>query len=316
MVLITGGTGFIASRIVPGLIARGESVVCFDLRPNPRRLGTPAEHARLKIVEGDIARLEDLVDVVQRHGVSRVIHTAAVLTETCQDSPHTAVRINIVGTANVFEAARLAQVARVVYASSMVVHGSQWDHGDRTLDEDARLAPRTFYAHTKIINEATAAAYSARFGLDCRGLRIAGPFGPGGQMGRPGAEVTRLLTLAAMGHPIVVQLARGESPPSTYVDDIAEILVRLSFSSTLTRPVYVCSVSTTAIDDIVDMVRRLLPGAPITFGENGARVTLPYRIDAGRLESDIDYRLPGLEVRMREHINTVRNAHGLPDVGG
>jgi UDP-glucose 4-epimerase len=315
MVLITGGTGFIASRIASGLIARGESVVCFDLRPDTRRLGALAEHARLKIVEGDIARLGDLIDAVQQHGVSRIIHTAAVLTGTCQANPQTAVRINIVGTTNVFEAARLAQVARVVYASSMVVHGSQWDHGDGTLDEDARLAPRTFYAHTKIINEATAAAYSARFGLDCRGLRIAGPFGPGGQMGRPGAEVTRLLTLAAMGQPVVVQLARGESPPSTYVDDIAEILVRLSFSSTLTRPVYLCSVSTSAIEDIVDTVRRLLPNSAITFGENGARVTLPYRINAGRLESDIDYRLPALEVRMREHINSVRSAHGLPDVG-
>jgi UDP-glucose 4-epimerase len=266
----------------------------------------------VRIVEGDIARLGDLLAALRGHDVTRIIHTAAVLTGTCQSSPETAVRVNVVGTTNVLEAARLLDVARVVYASSMVVHGSQWHHGDRVLDDDAPLLPQTFYAHTKVLNEATAAAYADRFALDCRGLRIAAPFGPDGQMGRPGAEVTRLLTFSARAMPITIQLARGETPPSTYIDDIAEIFVRLCFSSQLTRPVYVCSVSAVSIDEIARMVAQLLPGTPIAFGENGARVTLPFRINAARLEADIDYTLPTFESRARDHINAVRRAHSLP----
>lgn len=311
MILVTGGTGFIGSRTTQRLLARGESVVCFDAHPDPGRLGTASAHQHLQIVQGDISRPDDLVAAIRQHRVERIIHTAAVLS---QAEPRAAIRVNVDGTGNVFEAARHSGIARVVYASSMVVYGHQWDHGAKTLDEDAPLHPHTFYAHTKQMNEATADAYTKGFGLDCRGLRIGAPFGPGGQTGRPGAEVTRLVSLTAVGTPIGIRLARGESPPSVYVDDIAEIFVRLCFAGTLTRPVYLCSVTAVPIDDVARMVQRLLPGAEISFVEPGEKITLPYRIDASRLEADIDYRLPAMETRLRDHINEVRRAHGLPEV--
>lgn len=314
MILVTGGTGFIGSRITRRLLKREEGVVCFDARPDVGRLGAAAEHSSLRVVEGDIVHLDELTAAIQRHGVRRVIHTAAVLTVACQTDPVFGIRVNVVGTANVFEASRQAHVERVVYASSLVVHGSQWDHGERTLTEDAPLVPHTFYADTKVMNERTADAYTKAFGLDCRGLRIGAPFGPGGQTGRPGAEVTRLAALAAVGTPITIQLARAESPPSTYVDDIAEILIRLSTATRLSRPVYLCSVSTVAIDHIGRMVQDLLPHTEIAFADQGAKVTLPYRIDAGRLEADIGYRLPPMETRLRDHINVVRRAKGLPEL--
>jgi nucleoside-diphosphate-sugar epimerase len=314
MVLVTGGTGFIGARVTRRLLTRGEPVVCFDLRPDPPRLGAAAADPRLHVVEGDITRFEDLVGAIRQHRVDRIIHTAAVLSGYSQAQPLGALRINVVGTAHLFEAARLSDVARVVYASSMVVHGSQWDHGDRMLDDDAPFHPHTFYAITKVANEATADAYAKQFGLDCRGLRIGAPFGPAGQMGRPGAEVTRLATLAATGQPVAIQLARGESPPSIYVDDVAEILVRLAFCPTLTRPAYLCCVNATPIEDVADMVRGLLPGAVITFGDQNARVTLPYRIDARRLEADIGFRLPPFAVRLRDHVNEVRRGHNLPEI--
>lgn len=314
MILVTGGTGFIGSRITQQLLARGESVVCFDARPDRRRLGAAADHPGLRVIEGDIARFDDLSAAISAHQVRRVIHTAAVLTQTCQSDPRTAMRVNVVGTTNVFEAARQAGVARVVYASSMVVHGHQWDHGDAFLTDETRLVPHTFYADTKVMNERTADAYTQAWGLDCRGLRIGAPFGPGGQTGRPGSEVTRLFALTAIKSPIEIQLARGESPPSTYVEDIAEIFVRLCLAASLSRPVYVCAVHALPIEQIASMVERLLPDARISFGPEAAKVTLPYRIDASRLEADLAYRLPSFEQRMRDHVNAVRRDHGLPEV--
>jgi UDP-glucose 4-epimerase len=321
MTLVTGGTGFIGSRITRSLLQRGEGVVCFDARPDVARLGDAARLADvagqqlLRLVEGDIVDLESLSAAIQQHGVRRIIHTAAVLTVPCETDPGLGVRVNVVGTTNVFEAARAAGVERVVYASSLVVHGNQWDHDGRMLTENAPLVPHTFYADTKVMNERTAAAYAKAFGLDCRGLRIGAPFGPGGQTGRPGAEVTRLCALAAIGTPITIQLGRAESPPSTYVDDIAEILIRLSAAPrhNLTLPVYLCSVATVAMEDVARMVQTLLPRADIGFADQGPKVTLPYRIDASRLETDIDYRLPPLQARLRDHINVVRRLNGLPE---
>jgi len=315
MTLVTGGTGFIGSRITRSLLQRGEGVVCFDARPDVARLGDAAPHRLLRLVEGDIVDLESLRAAIQQHAVRRIIHTAAVLTGPCETDPGLGVRVNVVGTTNVFEAARAGGVERVVYASSLVVHGNQWDHEGRTLTESAPLVPHTFYADTKVMNERTADAYTKAFGLDCRGLRIGAPFGPGGQTGRPGAEVTRLCALAAVGTPITIQLGRAESPPSTYVDDIAEIFIRLSAAPrpNLRHSVYVCSVATVAIEDVARMVQTLLPRTEIAFADQGAKVTLPYRIDAGRLEADIDYRLPPLQARLRDHINAVRRLNGLPE---
>lgn len=316
MILVTGGTGFIGSRITRWLLARDESVVCFDARPELARLGKFADHPALRVVEGDITRFEDLAAAMHLHGVRRVIHTAAVLSQTCRAEPRVGIRINIVGTTNVFEAARQAGVARVVYASSLVVHGSQQDHGDVILTEDAALFPRSFYAHTKVMNERTADAYADAFGLDCRGLRVSSPFGPGARTsGAGGAEVTRLVTLAALGSPIQVQVARGESPPTTHVDDVAEIFARLCLAERLSRPVYFCSAVAVPMEQIAGLVARLLPGTQISFSPEAAKVTLPYRIDAGRLEADIAYRLPPLEERLRDHINEVRIAAGLREIG-
>lgn len=314
MTLVTGGTGFIGSRITRSLLQRGEGVVCFDAKPDAGRLGDLAGHRLLNVVEGNIVDLDSLTAAIRAHGVRRIIHTAAVLTVPCETDPGLGLRVNVVGTANVFEAARLAGVERVVYASSLVVHGNQWDHPG-TLTDSAPFVPHTFYADTKVMNERTADAYTKAFGLDCRGLRIGAPFGPGGQTGRPGAEVTRLCALAAVGTPITIQLGRTESPPSTYVEDIAEIFIRLSVTPrhNLTLPVYVCSVATVAIEDVARMVKTLMPRQDIAFADQGAKVTLPYRIDAGRLEADIGYRLPPLQARLRDHINTVRRQHGLPE---
>jgi UDP-glucose 4-epimerase len=314
VVLVTGGTGFIGSRLTRRLIAAGRPTVCLDVQPDPARLREAAAHPDLHLVTRDITRADDLAAVMRRYGVQRVIHTAAVLTQTCETDPLTAIRVNVLGTANVFEAARLCGIARVVYASSLVVHGSQWDHGDRVLDEDAPLHPHTFYAHTKCMNEQAARVYAEQFGLDCRGLRIGAPFGAEGKTGRPGSEVTRMLSLTAVGQPVRVMLGARQTPPSTYIDDIVEILVRLCFAPALARPVYLCSVAAVPIDEIAQMVRHLVPGAQITFDEPGEQVTLPYRIDSRRLEADIDYRLPPIEARLRDHINEARQMAGLAPV--
>jgi nucleoside-diphosphate-sugar epimerase len=296
------------------LIADGRTVVCFDLEPQPARLQEAAAHPNLRIVKGDIRRLDDVVGAVGAHGVKRIIHTAAVLSQVCQTDPRTALDINVMGTANVFEAARLSGVKRVVYASSMVVLGSQWDHGDHLLDENAPLRPATFYAHTKVANEHTARAFTEAFGLDCRGLRIGSPYGSEGKHGRPGTEVTRMLSLTAVGQPIEVMLGPQESPPVTYVDDVVEILVRLCDAATLTRPVYLCSVDTLPVSEVADRIRRAIPDARITFENPGQKVTLPYRVDTRALETDIGFRLPSFDVRLRDHINEVRAAAGLPMV--
>lgn len=314
MILVTGGTGFIGSRITVNLLARGESVVAFDARPAPSRLGSYQSHPALRIAEGDIAQLDDLLAVMRAHDVDRVIHTAALLRGPIDREPRLGVRVNVVGTTNVFEAARYLNVRRVVYASSTVVHGNQSDHGTAAVNEDSPLYPRTLYAYTKIMNEMMGRRYLEGLGLDCRGLRVCTPVGYGRDDLGAGGTVSRVVAAAARGEHAQIPYNEEETPPYVYVDDEAEIFVRLCFADGLTRPVYISSATPITLREIAAIVRGYLPEASIAFDGAGGSIGLVHRIDGRRLEAEIGYTLPPVEQRILDHINVVRAADGLPPV--
>lgn len=312
MILVTGGTGFIGSRITRNLIARGEPVVVFDSRPAPARLGEYQSHPDLRIVEGDIAQLDDLLGAMRAHSVQRVIHTAALLGGPIEREPRLGMRVNVVGTTNVFEAARHLGIRRVVYASSMIVHGDQSDHGDAAVNEDSHLHPHSIYAYTKIMNEVVGQRYLEGLGLDCRGLRVCTPVGYGRDDRGAGGTISRLIAAAARGTHAEIPYSSAEKPPYVYVDDVAEIFVRLSLTDGLSRPVYMSSATPASLREIAAIVSGYLPEATFTFNEAGGTIAHVNRIDGRRLEAEIGYTLPPIEVRIREHINVVRAADGLP----
>lgn len=312
MILVTGGTGFIGSRITVNLLARGDPVVVFDTRPIPSRLGSYQSHPDLRIVEGDIEQLQDLLAAMRAHNVDRVIHTAALLGGPIEREPRLGIRVNVVGTTNVFEAARHLGVRRVVYASSMIVHGDQSDHGDAAVNEDSPLYPRTIYAYTKIMNEMMGRRYLEGLGLDCRGLRVCTPVGYGRDDRGAGGTVSRLIAAAARGEHTQIPYSQEEKPPYVYVDDEAEIFVRLCVANCLTRPVYMSSATPAPLREIAAIVRRYLPEASIAFDEAGGTIAHVNRIDGRRLEAEIGYTLPPVEQRIRDHINVVRAVDGLP----
>jgi nucleoside-diphosphate-sugar epimerase len=312
IILVTGGTGFIGSRITRNLLVRGEAVVVFDSRPMPSRLGEYQSHPDLRIVEGDITQLDDLLGALRTHAVERVIHTAALLGGPIEREPRLGVRVNVVGTTNVFEAARHLGVRRVVYASSMIVHGDQSDHGDVAVNEDSPLHPKSIYAYTKIMNEVIGAQYLAGLGVDCRGLRVCTPVGYGRDDRGAGGTVSRLIAAAVRGEHAEIPYSKAEKPPYVYVDDEAEIFVRLCLADGLTRPVYMSSATPASLEEIAAIVRRYLPEAAFTFSEAGGTIAHVNKIDGRRLEAELGYALPPIEVRIRDHINVVRAATGLP----
>jgi nucleoside-diphosphate-sugar epimerase len=313
-VLLTGATGFVGAWVTRKLLERGHDVVGFDLAPNPGRLGEVAASPRLRLLQGDVSHADDLMAAFGHGDVDCVIHTAAALPPVSETEPRIAVRVNIQGTNNVFEVARQFGVRRVVYASSIVVHGDQPDHGDDAIDEEAPLNPLSVYAYTKQTNEFMARIYARDYAMDIRGLRISTVFGYGRKAGRS-AEVSRLVSLPAEGRPVTVRLSRHETSALIYHADTAETLVRLCFAETLSRDVYLSGCHTATLEEAAEMVRRFLPQARIDFDEAGGRLPHVYRIDCRRIERDLGFELPSLESRLRDHINEGRRAMGLAEVG-
>src|SRR6267378_7018497 len=118
--LITGAHGFIGAWIVKRLLEHNGRIVIFDQSPDPQRLRlimSEEEISRAKVVTGDITQADALLPIIDRSGVTNIIHLAGLQVPTCKANPRLGAMVNVLGTINVFEAARRAagQVTNVVY---------------------------------------------------------------------------------------------------------------------------------------------------------------------------------------------------------
>ena len=301
-IMVTGGTGFIGRRIVRELAERGEDVVCFDLAP------PPAQQDGVAYYRGDVTQLPQLLEACNTHGVSRIIHMAALLPPDTEDRPHFGMLVNIVGTNNVFEAARWCGIERVVYASSIAVYGTQETFGERSVDEDDLPAPANVYGMTKATNDFAAARYRDLYGLDLRGIRICTVFGHGRVTGMTGMIGGLMVSLPAVGKPIDLPFHRDELSPMIHAEDAAQIFVRAALAERLNHPVYISGGHLCSVGDMIDIVRDIIPDARITTGER--RVPHIYLVDNSRMLADIGYEIAPLDVRIQEHIDDARQEAG------
>jgi UDP-glucuronate 4-epimerase len=185
-VLVTGAFGCIGAWTVTELIREGREVVTFDLSQEPRRIGLLLDDvAGFRHVAGDItdgAAVDAAFD-----DVTHVIHLAALQVPFVRADPPLGARVNVLGTVNVFEAAKRRGL-RVVYASSIAA-----------LDADGKLvgAPTTLYGTFKRANEHTAAVYLAEHGVESVGLRPHTVYGVGRDQGVTSAPTVAMLAAAA-----------------------------------------------------------------------------------------------------------------------
>ena len=306
-VMVTGGAGFIGARIVRKLVERGQQVVCFDLAP-PRANMQPYLHA-VQVYRGDVTDMTHLLEAVHTHGVSRIVHLAALLPPSSEERPHHGLRVNIQGANNVFEVARWAGIERVVYASSIACYGVQETYGERPLTEDDSCNPVNVYGMTKAVNDFAAARYTAMYGLDLRGIRICTVFGHDRTGGMTGLIGGLLMSNPAVGKPVEAPFSPAEPSPMIYVEDAAEIFVRAVLSDTLRHPVYISGGHLATLGEMVDLVRGFIPDAQITLGTRP--VPHVYLVDNSRMLADIGYEMPPLRDRVLDHINEARLEAGL-----
>ena len=124
-VLVTGAGGCIGSWVLALLSRARVPVVAFDLSSDKRRPSLLLDESTLSNItwiKGDIARTEDVSKAVENSGANAIIHLAALQVPFCAADPVDGARVNVVGTTNVFEAARHNNLKRLAYASSVAAH--------------------------------------------------------------------------------------------------------------------------------------------------------------------------------------------------
>jgi UDP-glucose 4-epimerase len=178
--LVTGGAGFIGSNLVDALLARGDEVtVVDDLRTGRRSNLEGALAAGGELVELDIREAEALVAVAAERRPEAVFHLAAQIdVRKSIEDPAFDAAINVGGTANVLEAARVAGAGRFVFVST---GGAIYGEGvgqQLPLDESTAIAPMSAYGQSKYAAEGYLALYERLYGLSGISLRLGNVYGP------------------------------------------------------------------------------------------------------------------------------------------
>jgi nucleoside-diphosphate-sugar epimerase len=310
-VLVIGATGFIGPRLIRRLVARGETVVGMDLNPAAAAfadvpIGAP-------VIRGDVTQFEDVMRTVLDVKPDRVINLAYGL-GAGEGNPHQVMRLDILGMDNCFEAARLAGVKRVVYASSIAVSGQQSHFGERLVNEDDPVHGTSQYAMHKIFNEFQARKYIKNYGMSIVGVRPANVTGP--DKVRGSVDHVQIMTEAARGKPVHLP-SKGLMRLLVHVEDMAEIFARVMLAEAPRHSLYNSGGIPVSLGELADLVRGFLPEAQITFASEGGREDSGnYLVDNTRLGKEFGIEFPGLHTRVLEVINDVRRAEGLPPVTG
>jgi len=179
-ILVTGGTGLVGVYAVAMLLDKGERPVVYDVKLNERLLQAVGVDVKsVGLVQGDILDLPRLRSVIQDNDIDRVIHLAASMGEEVQRQPYSGVRLNVLGTLNVLEAARLEGISRVIYGSSGSAYIGSVNKETKKIDETIPLNPPSLYAATKASSEFLGRAYEQRFGFEFVCVRyVGGLYGP------------------------------------------------------------------------------------------------------------------------------------------
>ena len=210
-IAVTGGSGFIASHVVDHLLAAGHEVVAIDHRVRPHRDDVQFEDI-------DVLNLSALIQATA--GCDFIFHLAAVSNVNyAHKYPVYTVDLNIKGTANVLEAARLNDVRRVLFASTVWIYTGTRGNGSLTEDEPFHLPDAGhIYTTSKIASEMIIHNYWQLYRQPFTILRYGIPYGP--RM-REELVIPIFIRKALSGEPILIEGDGSQYRNYVYIDDLA-----------------------------------------------------------------------------------------------
>ncbi len=229
-VLVTGAAGFIGFFVAKRLLERGDEVVgldnlndYYDVRLKYARLALIESDPLFKFLKMDLEDNDGIAGLFEQEGFDRVVHVAAQAgVRYSLENPRAYIDSNIVGTLNVLEGCRHHGIEHLVYASSSSVYGANTDMPfsiHQNVDH-----PLSLYAASKKSNELMAHTYSSLYGIPTTGLRFFTVYGP---YGRPDMALFMFTKSIIEGKPIDVFNYGHHRRDFTYIDDIAEGVVRI-----------------------------------------------------------------------------------------
>ncbi|RJF57299.1 NAD-dependent epimerase [Serratia inhibens] len=228
--LVTGAAGFIGYHVAERLLAAGHQVIgidnlndYYDVGLKMARLELLSDKSDFQFIKLDLADREGMAELFAEQKFQRVIHLGAQAgVRYSLENPLAYADANLIGHLNVLEGCRHNKVEHLLYASSSSVYGLNRKLPFST--EDSVDHPVSLYAATKKANELMSHSYSHLYGIPTTGLRFFTVYGP---WGRPDMALFKFTKAILAGESIDVYNHGEMHRDFTYIDDIAEAIVRL-----------------------------------------------------------------------------------------
>lgn len=255
--LVTGGCGFIGSRLAHSLLGDGHEVVVLDDLSTGSRRALPDGAV---LVEWELAAAPGLETL---KSVDGIFHLAAVSSvEAAEADPARARRVNVEGTEAIFELACVARTKCVplVFASSAAVYGKRLT---APASEAEAPEPLGVYGHTKLAAEEISASAFTSYGIPSIGIRLFNVYGPWASLETPPPGVIATFSRQMLaGNHITIQGDGRQQRDFLYIDD-AVCLLRAAMSSIRRSPkqlvVNGCTGVGTSIIDLAGHLSALSP---------------------------------------------------------
>jgi UDP-glucose 4-epimerase len=246
-VLITGGAGYIGSRLARRLVAEGKaSVTVIDNLRRGKVESLSSIRDSIRFVEGDVRDGDALHELTK--GVDIVFHLAAESAVMTADSdPEYCFETNVTGTFRVLRAARENGVERVVFSSSREVYG---DPATIPVPETAPLLPKNAYGSSKAAAEMCCGPFMAG-GLDIAIARLSNVYGPGDK----GRVIPRFVENALLGLPLTL-FGSLQIMDFVWIETLLDAMIRLGFGPPVPGPLNVGSGKGVSILELCERVVR------------------------------------------------------------
>jgi UDP-glucose 4-epimerase len=255
-ILITGGAGFIGSHLCDKYVKENYTVLCLDnfMNGNLMNVRHLLNHRNFKLVNGDI-RDFDILEKIMRD-VDAVFHLAAQIhVDRSIIEPKLTYDINVLGTQNVLEIARMYDVEKVIHASTSEVYGSTQY---APMDEKHPLNAPHPYGASKIAADRMCYAYIQTYGMNICIIRPFNIYGPRQKDSGYGGAISLFTKRILSNMPPIIYGDGQQSRDYTYVEDIVSAYdLILNYSKPMPEPINFGTGREIKIIDLANLIIKL-----------------------------------------------------------
>ena len=281
--LVTGALGCVGAWTLKALVDLGEEPVGFDLGAEDARLRlvlSEEERARVTLVSGDVTDAAAVGAALDEHGITDVVHLAALQVPLVRADPERGARVNVHGTVVVFEAVktRLNRIRGLAYASSTAVYNAT----DRSpAPESGGTAPSTLYGVFKLANEGTARVYWQDEDVASIGIRPYIVYGPGRDQGlTSGPSLAMAAAARGEGHTI----AYGGTAQYDYAPDVGRAFALAARAATEGAHVANFPGVPSTMQEVVDAIEAAAPAVAGRVTWEEGQLPFPEALEGRHLE--------------------------------